>query len=335
MADRYPVSEVVQIGVESVAGTAVTPTKQMASLSVELNTALELDPFGPMGQLTDTLVIPRQEWAEGELSGVPTYTEIVYPLSNLFGAAVITTPSGATNRRLWSWNPDASTPWTPITWTVRRGVQGGTAEEANYCLLSGLTLNFSRTEMSELGGDLFAQRLNYGATMAAASGVSTPALIPMLPAEGDIYLDTTGAGLGVTKLTRAFSLEVNLSGLFGPIWPINSANASFAAHGVQKPEDLEVVLRLGNDAVGRGLVTNMRAGTPVFLRYQAISGQNIEASNPYKFTLDMALMVSDAPSRETEDDLISTLEWTFKIISDATWGSWLKVAVENNLTGLA
>lgn len=332
MADRYPVSEVVQVGVESTAGTAVAPTKQFAGLNIELDSELEVDEFGPMGQLTQTIVAPRQEWSTGELSGYPTYTEIVYPLSNVFGAAVITTPSGATNRRLWSWNPSASTPWTPKTWTVRRGVSDDTAEEASYALLSGLTLSFSRRSAPEIGGDLFARRLDYAATLAA-TGVTVPTNVPMLPAEGSVYLDTTGAGIGVTKLLRDFLLEFSITDLFGPIWPINASLTSFAAHGVQKPT-IEAKLTLGNDAVGRGLVTNMRAGTAVFIRYQAVSASMIEASDPYKFTLDMACMVVEAPARADEDGLLSTLEWTFRVVSDATWASWIRIAVENNLSAL-
>lgn len=332
MADRYPVSEVVQVGIESTAGTAVAPTKQFAGLDVQLDTALEVDEFGPMGQIPNTIVAPRQEWATGELSGYPTYTEIVYPLSNIFGAAVITTPSGATNRRLWSWNPSASTPWTPKTWTIRRGVPSDTAEEANYALLSGLNLSFSRRSAPEIGGELFARRLDYAASLAT-TGVTTPTNVPMLPLEGSVYLDSAGASLGTTKLLRDFLLEFSIADLFGPIWPINASLTSFAAHGVQKPT-IEARLTLGNDSVGRGLVTNMRAGTPVFVRYQAVSGQMIEASDPYKFTLDMACMVVEAPSRADEDGLLSTLEWTFRVVSDATWASWIRIAVENNLAGL-
>jgi hypothetical protein len=332
MADRYPVSEVVQVGIESTAGTAVAPTKQFAGLGVELDSALEYDEFGPAGQLTNTIVAPRQEWSSGSLSGYPTYTEIVYPLSNVFGAATITTPSGATNRRLWSWNPSATTPWTPKTWTIRRGVSGDTAEEANYALLSGLNLEFARRSAPSISGDMFARRLDYAATLAA-TGVTVPTNVPMLPAEGDVYLDATGAGIGVTKLLRDFMLSFSISDLFGPVWPINSAQTSFAVHGVQKPT-IEAKLTLGNDAAGRALVTNMRAGTAVFVRYLSTSGQMIEASAPYKFTLDMALMCVDAPSRADEDGLLSTLEWTFRVVSDATWGSWIRIAVENNLAAL-
>lgn len=333
MADRYPVSEVVQIGVESTIGTAIPPTIQFGGLNVELDTAAEFDEFSPMGQIPGSIVAPRQEWSSGQLSGYPTYTEIQYALANLLGAATITTPSGATLARQWVWNPSASAPWTPKSWTIRRGVPGGTAEEANYALLSGLGLKFSRTATPEISGDLFARRLDYAAALAT-TGITVPAQVPILPAEGDIWLDSSGASLGTTKLLRDFAFEYSIADLLGPIWPINSSFNSFAAHGVQKPK-LEAKLTLGNDAVGAsGLMANLRAGSSVFVRYKATSAAFIEGATPYSLQIDAALKVSDAPSRSDQDGRLATLDWTFANVYDPTWGSWLKVTLINGSAAL-
>ncbi len=333
MADRYPVSEKVQIGVESTAGTAVAPTRELQGLNIELDTALEYDTFGPMGMIPNTLVAPRQEWGTGALSGYPTYTELPYVFSNVFGAATISTPTGATLARQWLWAPDESTPWTPKTWTIRRGVPGGTAEQADYGLLTGVNMAFSRTATPEIGGDLMTRRLDYTASLAS-TGVTGLTLVPVLPAEGDVWMDSTAAGLGVTKLLRDFAFSFTIADLFGPIWPINSSLNSFAAHGVSKPGTLEASLRLGNDSVGTSLVTNMRAGSSVFVRYKATSGTMIEASTPYSLQIDMALKCKGAPSRGDEDGLLSTLEWTFENVYDSTWDAYLKITMITSLTGL-
>lgn len=330
MPDRYPVSEKVQIGIEGTIGTAVVPTIELQGLNIELDSNVEYDEFGPMGMIPNTLVAPRQESGTGALSGYPTYTEIQYPLANIFGAATITTVTGTVKQ--WVWAPSASTPWTPKTWTVRRGVPGDTAEEANYALLSGLNLSFSRTQTPEIGGDLFTRRLDYAATLAT-TGITSPALIPILPAEGDVWIDSTGGTLGTTKMLRDFSFSWSVSDLFGPIWPINSSLNSFAAHGVQKPT-LEAVLRLGNDSVGRGYITNMRAGSSVFARYKATSGQIIASGIPYSLQIDLALKCVSAPSRGDEDGLVSTLEYTFRNVYDATWASWCRVTLVTDATGL-
>jgi hypothetical protein len=89
MPDRFVVSEVQQIGVESTPGSAAVPTILFQGLNVDIDTNLQVDEFKPSGQLPQSIVAPRQEWSSGALSGFPTYTEIAYALSNLLGAAVI------------------------------------------------------------------------------------------------------------------------------------------------------------------------------------------------------------------------------------------------------
>lgn len=332
MTDRMLVSEVQQIGIESSPGSAAVPTVLFQGLSVDIDTNLEYDEFKPSGQLPISIVAPRQEWSSGKLEGFPTYTEIAYPISNVLGAATISTPSGATLARKWLWEPSPTTPWTPKTWTLRRGVSGDTAEEANYLLLSGLMFKFSRTAKAEISGDLFAQRLNYAATLAA-TGVTSKSNVPILATQGDIYLDSAYGSLGVTKLLRDFDFEWSIADLFDMIWPINSANSSFAAHSVKAPK-IEAKLVLGNDAAGRALVTNMRAGSTVFVRCRYYGGaDSIEAGQAYQFTIDSALKCVDAPSRGDVNGL-STLEWTFRNVYDATWGKWVSVELITNFASL-
>jgi hypothetical protein len=60
----------------------------------------------------------------------------------------------------------------------------------------------------------------------------------------------------------------------------------------------------------------------------------ITAVTPYSLTIDLALKVKAAPSRGDEDGLLSTLEWTFANVYDATWGSWIKVTLINGSSAL-
>jgi len=331
MPDRMLVTERQQVGIELTPGTAAVPTINLQALSIDIDTNLEFDEFGPMGQLPQSIVAPRQEWSAGSLSGYPTYTELPYALSNALGAAVITTPSGATLARQWLWEPSASTPWVPKTWTLRRGVPGDTAEEANYLLMSGLNLHFSRTAAAEVGGDLFAQRLNYAATLAA-TGVTSRANVPILPTQIDVFLDQTNV-YGTTQLLRDFDYTWSVSGLFDMIWPLNSALPSFAAHSVLKPT-IECTLQTGNDAEGRALVQNMRAGSTVYARLRARgAADSIESGQRYSLQIDTPLKVVGAPTRADLNGL-STLQWTFRNVYDATLAKWLSIAMTVDFAAL-
>lgn len=333
MPDRPLVQEIVELGVESVPGTAVASTIKLSGLIVELDTALELDRIAPSGNLFDTIAAPRQEWASGTLSGFPTYPEMAYVFSNVFGAAAVTTPSGAVNARRYAWAPSSNTPWTPKTWTIRRGMVGNTAEMAAYGLLSGVTMSFSRTATPEVGGDLFAYALDYAASVVG-SGLTQLSVVPILPADVCVYLDPTAAALGTTRLTRAFLASFELGELFGPIWPLDCTLPSFAGHTVLKPT-ADATLQLGNDTQGRDPVTAMRAGDTRYMRIEA-TGPQIDAGPPahtHRLRIDAALKVVEAPARGDSDGL-STLEWGFGIFDDPAFGGALRIELITNVATL-
>src|SRR5262245_2820066 len=235
MPDRPLVQEVVEMGVEAVPGTAVASSVTLQGLQVELDTAITVDRIAPSGNLWDTIAAPRQEHATGSLSGYPCYNELPYVFSNALGAATITTPSGATLTRRLFWKPSSSVPWTPKTWTIRRGMAGNTAELASYGLLTGVGMTFTATAQPEVSGDLFARALDYTASVGA-TGLAAQALVPILPKQVCVYLDPTFASIGTTRLTRDFTAGFDIGGLNGPFWPLDCTLTSFARHGPLKPD---------------------------------------------------------------------------------------------------
>jgi hypothetical protein len=334
MPDRFLVTEVVELGVETTPGVAVPSTVRLGGLVVEIDTALELDRIAPSGNLFDTIAAPRQEWATGSLSGYPTYTELPYVFSNVFGAATITTPSGAVNARRWHWAPSSATPWTPKTWTIRRGMVGNTAEMASYGLMTGVGMSFSRTAQPEISGDLFAQALDYAASVVG-SGLLQLDLVPILPGEVCVYVDPTFAAIGTTRLTRDFLASFEIGGLFGPFWPLDCTLDSFGGHAPLKPDSTMATLQLGNDTQGRELVGPMRTGDTRYLRIEA-TGPQIDAGPPiynHRLRIDAALKVVEAPTRADADGL-STLEWGFGLFDDPDFGGALAITLDTTTATL-
>src|SRR5215831_4137593 len=177
MPDRPLVQEIVELGVEVTPGTVVPSSVKLQALQVDLDTAITVDRIAPSGNLWDTIAAPRQEYATGSLSGYPCYPELPWVFSNVLGAATITTPSGAVLTRRWYWQPSSSSPWTPKTWTIRRGMVGNTAELGSYGLLTGVGMTFSATAQPAISGDLFARALDYTATVGA-TGLTAVPLVP-------------------------------------------------------------------------------------------------------------------------------------------------------------
>lgn len=334
MPDRALVSEIVTLGVEVTPGVAVPSTVKLQGLSLELNTELELDRFAPMGSLFDTIAAPRQEWGSGSVSGFPCYTELPYVFSNVFGAGAVTTPSGALTTKRWHWKPSSDTPWQPVTWTVRRGMVGNTAESAAYGLMSGVGMSFSRTAVPEISGDFFSYALDYAATIVA-SGMTELPLVPVLAPQVCVYMDPTFAAMGTTRLSRDFLASFTIGGLFGPFWPLDCTLPSFAGAVPLKP-DATATLQLGNDSPqGRDPVTAMRAGDTRYCRIEA-TGPVTEVGPPiyhHRLRIDMALKVVSAPSRGDSDGL-STLEWGFGIFDDPAMDGAIEITLDTTTAAL-
>jgi hypothetical protein len=330
VADRALVYEVNQIGVETVPGTSVAANKLLQAMHIALATAAEVDMYGPSGQKYDTLSILNREWSSGDVSGRPTYTEIVYPLSSVLTAAVITTPSGGTTSRDWTFTPSSTAADAPKTFTIEQGQAGaGLAEKATYMILREFGLTFSRTGGVEMTGSAIARALVTGQTLTATP-TAIP-LIPIAPGQVSVYVDDTSAALGTTKLTRDFSAEFSIGDRYNPVWPLNAALSSYDATIESKPT-ASLKLTLGNDTVGQGFLTTMRAGSKKFVRVEAI-GPVIETTITYKLRIDMCCLVSDAPDKGDVDGL-STLDWTFRIAHDPTFGQAMQVVATNTLTAL-
>jgi hypothetical protein len=237
------------------------------------------------------------------------------------------------NARRWHWKPSTSTPWTPLTWTIRRGVVNNSAESAAYGLLSGLGMSFTRTAQPTVSGDLFARALDYSASVGA-TGVIAAAMVPILPPQICVYLDPTYAAIGTTRLTRDFLASFEIGTLFNPFWPLDCTLTSFGGHVPQKPTTA-ATLQLGNDTQGRDPLTAMRVGDTRFCRIEA-TGVTIDVGPPivpYKLRMDFALKVVSAPTRGDSDGL-STLEWGFGIFDDPNFGGALEITLDTSIAAL-
>lgn len=331
MADRAIVYEANQLRVEATPGTDPgTGTKLMGALNFDLAVEADLDVFGPMGQKFDTLSVLNREWVSGGVTGRPTYTEIIYPLSSIMATPITTTPGGATTARQHVFEISNASADAYKTFTLERGQQGaGLGEKSTNVALTELGITVSRDSGMDMSGNAIGRAMTTGVTTDAAPTAID--LVPIMPGQVSVYLDDTAAGIGTTKLLRDFEIEWRIGDRRAPIWPINAALVSYDGTIETRPAPT-VRLTLGNDTVGQGILTTMRNGAKKFVRIEAI-GPLIETTITYKLTIDACLVVSTAPGRGDTNGL-STLDWTFRIARDATWGHACIITVVNNLASL-
>lgn len=327
MPERATLTQGVQLGVESTPGTSVSANKKLNSTSFETKVMAEIEPFRPMGTKYATTEILGKEWSEFEISGMGSYNDAVYLLSSCLDESTPVQQS-ATTAYLWTFSPSSTSPDTVKTYTIEHG-SSVRAHKLTYGLVSEVEFDFTRDAV-EVSGSGMGQKVTDGITLTA-----TPTTIdekPILPTDVDVYIDTTSAGLGTTKLTRAMNVNLHVSDRFGPVWVLNSANQSFVAT-IESEPSAEVTLMVEADSQGMGLLTDMRSTATKFLRVKATSADEAGTGHPYSFQWDAAVKVKDVGDFSDEDGIYA-IEWTFDMVHDPTWGKAYEVAVKNKLTAL-
>jgi hypothetical protein len=156
MTERASIFQTIQVGVETTPGTAVAALKKLTALSIEPAVNAEMLPFRAIGNKFRSLVVPGKEWVMAPLSGLATYTELVYPLSSVVSYAA-PTQQGATAAYKWEFEPDTDAEDTVKTFTVEQG-SGLRAHRFTYGMVTGLRLEFSRNGI-EISGEMIGKAL--------------------------------------------------------------------------------------------------------------------------------------------------------------------------------
>lgn len=164
MPERASVFETTLLGVESTPGTAVSPVRRLQCTGFEFAPQVPAEPFTPMGSKSPTTVTRQKEWTEGSIEGVAGFQDLLYLLSGVLTAATITTPTGATNTRRWTFKPANYGPDSPVVYTGQKG-SSVRAEQVTHLLIDALTLRFTREEAA-ISGSILAQETTEGVTIS-------------------------------------------------------------------------------------------------------------------------------------------------------------------------
>lgn len=319
MAERSSISQSVQIGVETVPGTAVAAGKRLQSIGVKLGPKVDSKPNLPIGQKYPSLVVVGKEWSEADLEGTnPSYTELPYVFASLMSAPTITqVMDGVTPTSGYKYVFDSATfgDDAPKTYTIEQGSSVRAHRVAN-AIITAFNLDWSRDEV-KVGGSVLASSLQDGVTLTATP-TSLPQ-VPVRPSTLSVYLDPTSAALGTTKLTRALKGSIKISDRFGPLWVVDAANPSFV-NTVEIEPKVEFSLMQMADAAAMANLVTMRAGGTQFMRLEG-AGPTIYTGAitvKHKFTLDLAGQIGDIEPFEDADGVYA-ITWKFSVVNDTTW----------------
>lgn len=327
MPERSSLTQGVQIGVESTPGTGVAANKFLNSIGIEPGVQVDMQKFRPLGQKFPSIETPGKEWVEADLTGVGSYSELIY----LFASCLVSASGvqqAATTAYKWSFAPAARAEDTVKTFTVE---QGGAvrAHKFTYGLCTEVELDMSRDGL-EVSGAMIGQRLQDNIALTGSpTGIEEK---PILPTDLDVFIDATSAGLGGTKQTRVLNANFHIGDRFNPVWVLNTANNSFVAH-VESEPTAQITLMMEADTQGMANLAIMRAGTTQFVRIKATSPDLAGTAIPYSMTIDAAAKVADV-AKFSDEDGVYAIEWTFDLVYDATWGKAFNVDLINKQTAL-
>jgi hypothetical protein len=322
MAERASVFQQVQIGVETTSGTSVAANRLLQSMDIIPTAQVNVDIYRPQGNKYPTVAVAGQDMTPARIQGKPTYTELIYPFSSLFGAATITGPNGD-GAYTHSYSPASAGPDAFRSYTVERG-SSVAAEKFTFGLFAGFGMTFNR-QTADLTGAMLGQALQTAITLTATP-TAIP-LIPISPKDISVYADPASANLGTTKLTRVLNGNFAFGqNKYNPLWVVDQAQTSFVSVVENTPAATFSVL-VQADATGMGYLANVRAGDTRFVRIQAV-GPLIAGASNYKLTIDMAAKFG-TPREFSDSNGVYAIEYPWNLVHDGTWGKALTVTLIN------
>lgn len=338
MPERSTVNQGVQVGDESVYGTAVVADTRLSALSIMASPSMDFQRFRPAGNKFNTIAALNREFTEADLEGALTYTECIYPFSSIFGAAAITSPDAvnAPALRQWLFEVAATAADNPVSFTVQRG-DGTLRETFAGFVVNDLNLNFSRDGI-EMDGSGFGKAIT-SATGAMDAVTTTPTLEPVLATQVSVYADAYPASpteanitsaFGVTKLTRVISANLSFGNRYSQVWALDAAQTGNVAV-VEVPVEFGLELVMQADATGMARLATARAGDPQLIRIEAIG----KASGTLTFRLRIDVLGRITGGGGFDDnDGVQVVTWNFDQMYDATWTRAMRVEVRNETAAL-
>jgi hypothetical protein len=326
MAERSALFETVQIGKETTPGTAVAADKKLLATGFEVSINADVNTYRPNGYKFNTIGALDFEMVEGNITGIPSYTDLTYLFSSLISAD--TPAASGTTGQEWVFTSDSDGPDAPVTYTIEQGSSVRAHSFANG-QVTGLTLTINDDGV-EMDGTIIGEALEDGITMTAAP--TEIALQPVMRTEVGLKLNTSAAGLpAASLLTRGFAVEWSLTDRFAPLKTLNGTSTYDVV--VESEPTGEIKLMLEADAAGMVPLTHMRAGSTLFLRIQATGPVIGAGPATYSLIIDTAFKVTDVSDFQVEQDVIA-IEWTGTFVHDSTWGKAFNISLINALTAL-
>jgi hypothetical protein len=259
------INQLLQLIPETTPGTALPATKRLNCMMYKFGVKGDFKRTAGTGRKYDSVQQLNSEWVEGSFDGSMDYNGLLYPFTGALGVTTPIAHGSSAIAKDWIIDASLSGAKQPQTYSFEQG-DSIRAHKFAYGLTTKLGYKFSRKTDASVSGSILAQSVTDGITMTGSP--TDIALSPITGKDFNMYMDTTGAGLGGTQLLKVLSAEFSMDSIYGPAWYVNRANSSYSAHVDLKPS-VSFKFAIAADAVGMALLGDMRLGTTKFVRVEA------------------------------------------------------------------
>lgn len=230
----------------------------------------------------------------------------------------------------WIFTPSSTQKDDVATFTVEQiDFIRNRAFRSSYCMFNEMSIESSRSDEISLSGSIVSRELTRGVTPTTPLSMPAPAV--MTPAMVNVYLDTSSANFGTTKLAANFGYSLTISDRFNQAWVHDRSLASWSEHLESEPS-VELELTIAEDAVTDTILANAIAGQRMFVRFECI-GTDLGGGIKNTFIFDMAAQISDSAGQDDEDDAF-VLTIPMAAEHDDTWGKAMQAKLINSASAL-
>jgi hypothetical protein len=163
-------------------------------------------------------------------------------------------------------------------------------------------------------------------------------LVPIQATQLTVFLDTTSASLGTTKMPRLFDFKYDLTNRYGAVWVVDASQPSYVAVVELVPKQTVKVI-VEADTAGMALLQLLRNDNTRFMRVLAkgatlySSGIYVATPLTYRYQQDMAVKVTEVGTFSDQQGVYA-IEFTFEVFHDATWGKAAHFEIDNKVQSL-
>lgn len=306
--------------------TPGTPVyKRFNALQILPKPMFTTNPFAASGLVVPSIVTTDDEWVEGDVAGRMAFNDIGFPLTSLFGAPTTTLATGGVataKQHVWTWDGGAEP--VPISYTAEYG-DGALADRITGLFFKSMDFGGGRQDGLDFSSSILAKPLTEGITLTA--GATDVVAKPISAPQMDVYLDTTWAGLGTSKLLQTYNANVSIADRYDRTRPINSTKSSDGL--VQLPDEEHTLdLQMAVDATSKSYLPVIRAGGSRYAQVRYTSAEVIDGTAVYSFKMDAAVLFTGTGGYEEYNGL-NAITWNTRIARDSG-GNCLRFTLVND-----